>query len=341
LYHYTHPIWFEKKGAFEKEENISHFVDYAIKVFERLNKYNPMWATINTFTGASLQSYYMGTKPPFKKDMGLALEVLKNILEAHVRFYRTAKNLKNPVTKKPIISTIGIYKSMFVVEKYRSWQFWDNIGISFVEKLNNESIYDFFTTGKLNISLGIPALFIKNSISHENKDAIGAADWVGCNYYSGGLMSNFGIKSHKENIPTQSSLLSIYPEGFYTALHSINDGLAKPLSIPIYVTENGIPTNNEEHRDVFYRSHLQIVSKVIQEGMDIRGYVVWTLMDNFDWLEGYNFNFGLYAVDRKTQKRTLKDGATFYVDVIKHHNAPTKKIIEKDKKNIPLNTKTA
>jgi len=330
LYHYAHPVWFEKKGAFEKEDNVACFVNYGIKVFEKLNKYNPIWFTINTFTGASFHSYYMGTKPPFKSDMGLALTVLKNVLEAHVAFYRKAKDQKNPSTKKPIESTIGIYKAIFPVEKYRSWQFWDNIGVSFVDKLNNKSIYDFFKKGKLNITLGIPALYIKNSIAHENKKAIGALDCVGLNYYSGGYMSNFKILPRKKKIPTQSSLLTIYPEGFYTSLLQIHECLAKPLSIPMYVTENGIATENSEHRDVFFRSHLQMLSKAMKEGVDVRGYVVWSLMDNFDWLEGYNLNYGLYAVDRKTQERTLKAGTEFFVDVIKKHNA--KDVTEKNNK---------
>ena len=329
LYHYAHPQWFEKKGAFEKKENITDFVNYGIKVFERLHKYNPIWFTINTFSGTSFHSYYMATKPPFKKDMGLALQVLKHALEAHVSFYRKAKAIKDPITKKVLDSTIGIYKTVFPVEKYRSWQFWDNIGISFVHKLNNESIYEFFTTGKLNITLGIPALFIKNSISHENKKAIGALDCIGLNYYSGASMSNFKLLPLKKNIPTQNSLLTIHPDGFYTALHQVNNCLAKPLAVPIYVTENGIATTNSIHRDVFYKSHLQMLSRAMQEDIDVRGYMVWSLMDNFDWLEGYDLNFGLYAVDRKTQKRTLKPGTEFFIDVIKTHNAKTIKEIEK------------
>ncbi|MFC1843027.1 glycoside hydrolase family 1 protein [Candidatus Dependentiae bacterium] len=320
LYHYAHPIWFEKKGAFEKEENIKDFVDYGIKVFERLNKYNPIWFTINTFNGVSLHSYYVGTKPPFKKDMGLALKVLKHVLDAHVAFYRKAKAQKDKKTKKSIDSMIGIYKIVFPIEKYRSWQLWDNVGISFASKINGEAIYDFFTKGELKISLGIPALYIKDSIFYENKEAIGALDCVGLNYYSGAYMSNFKVLSRKKNIPTKSKLLTIYPEGFYTALHEVNDCLAKPLNVPIYVTENGVATDNSEHRDVFYRSHLQMLSEAMKEGVDVRSYIVWSLMDNFNWTEGYGLNFGLYAVDKKTQKRTLKEGTQFLVDVIKKHN---------------------
>jgi len=335
LYHYTHPVWFEKKGAFEKEENIQYFVDYGLKVFETLNKYGPIFLTVNTFSGVAFHAYYMGTKPPFKKDMGLALKVFKNVLNAHVGFYRKAKE-----QSKGKKSTIGIHKIVLPVEKYRSWQFWDNIGISFYKTLNHNAVYDFFTKGKLNISLGIPALYMKESVKHENKEAIGALDCVGLNYYSGAYMSNFKVLRRTNCIPTQSALFTIYPEGFYVALKQINKKLAKPLSVPIYVTENGIATDNEEHRDVFYRSHLQNLSKAIADGIDVRGYIAWTLMDNFDWLEGYNLNFGLYSVDRKTQERKLKEGTHFLVDVFKKHTEPPQKVVDdvnsKELKDAPL-----
>lgn len=311
LYYYAHPVWFEKKGAFEKSENINCFVNYGTKVFELLNKYNPIWFSINTFTGCSFHAYYFGTKPPFKKDMGLALQVLKNVLDAHVQFYKKAKTIdKN--------STIGIHKIILPIEKYRSWQFWDGFGIDVANRVNHEAICEFFTKGELNINLGVPALYIKDSILYKNDDAIGALDCVGLNHYSSAYMSNFKLLSHSKCIPTQSKLFTICPQGFYTALHQISQLLAKPLGVPIYVTENGIATDNEEHRDVFFRSYLQSLSKAMQDGVDVRGYIAWSLMDNFDWLDGYNFNYGLYSVDRKTQERTLKDGASFFVDVIKN-----------------------
>jgi len=322
LYHYTHPVWFEKKGAFEKEENIDYFVNYCFKMFETLNKYDPIFFTVNTFSGVAFHGYYMGTKPPFKKDMGVALQVFKNVLSAHVGFYRKAK--KESKEKK---STIGIHKIVLPIEKYRSWQFWDNIGISFYETLNHNAVYEFFTTGKLNISLGIPALYMKESIKHENKEAIGALDCIGLNYYSGAYMSNFKVRCRGECISTQSALFSIYPEGFYTALKQVDEKLSKPLEVPIYVTENGIATDNDVHRDIFYRSHLQNLSKAIADGVDVRGYTAWSLLDNFDWIEGYNLHFGLYSVDRKTQKRTLKTGTEFLIDVFKRSTEPLVKAV--------------
>lgn len=313
IMHYAYPVWFADKGAFEKEENVKYFVDFGLKVFERLNKYNPIWFTINTFIGSSMHPYYMGTKAPFKKDMGIALKVLKNLLQAHVEFYRKAKEIAKTNKQK---SKIGFYHIIFPIEKYSSWQFWDGIGVDFVEKINNKSVYKFFTDGVLDINIGISILGLKHSIKYINKDAIGAFDCVGLNYYTGAYMSNFNVLPRKECIPMQGTLATIYPEGFYRALTEIDREIAKKFGVPIYVTENGIPTNNPDHRDVYYRTHIRELSRAIKDGVDVRGYVIFALLDGFDWMEGYDFNYGLYAVDMVTQKRTLKKGTEFITQVI-------------------------
>lgn len=314
LYHYAYPVWFENIGAFTKEENVKHFVDFGLKVFERLNKYDPIWFPINCFEGC-LHAYYMGTKAPFKKDMNLALKVLKNVLNAYVDFYRKAKEKAKSLKQE---SQIGIYKIVFPMDKYRSWQVWDGIGVSYVEKLNNDCIYDFFTKGVLDVSVGISVIGVKGSVHCKNPQAVGAFDCLGLNYYTGAYISNFKVLP-RVGIPTQSSLATIYPEGFAVAIDQINKKLAQKFNVPIYVTENGIPTGNDDYRDVFYRTHLKELSKALNNGVDIRGYIVWAFLDSFDWLEAYDFTYGVYAVDRKTQKRTLKKGSEFLVDVFKSY----------------------
>jgi Beta-glucosidase/6-phospho-beta-glucosidase/beta-galactosidase len=180
-------------------------------------------------------------------------------------------------------------------------------------------VYEFFTKGVLDICVGIPVLGVKNTIKYKNKQAIGAADCIGLNYYSGAYMSNFKVLPRADGIPTQSTLATVYPEGFYAALKQVDSKLAKKLGIPIYITENGIATGNAEYRDAFYRSHLNVLSKAMQEGVDVRGYIVWALMDCFDWMEGYDFEYGVYSVDRKTQERKLKPGTEFLTGVIDTH----------------------
>ena len=104
---------------------------------------------------------------------------------------------------------------------------------------------------------------------------------------------------------------AMYPEGFHRALLRI----AK-LGKPIYVTENGVPDATDHIRDTFIRRYLYAMHRALVEGVDIRGFYYWSLMDNFEWAEGYDQRFGLYHVDFETQKRTLREGARAFVRVV-------------------------
>ena len=104
---------------------------------------------------------------------------------------------------------------------------------------------------------------------------------------------------------------SIYPEGFYKALNDISK-----LNIPIIVTENGIADNKDDRRETFINRYLYALNKSINEGLDIQGYFYWSLMDNFEWAEGYSMKFGLYEVDFTTQKRKLRNGSLAFKKAI-------------------------
>jgi beta-glucosidase len=87
--------------------------------------------------------------------------------------------------------------------------------------------------------------------------------------------------------------------------------------LPIYITENGIATDDDEWRKVFIRKHLRQVHKAIGKGMDVRGYFYWSNLDNFEWSYGFDPRFGLIHVDYADDcKRTVRDSAWYYADII-------------------------
>jgi beta-glucosidase len=104
----------------------------------------------------------------------------------------------------------------------------------------------------------------------------------------------------------------IYAEGFYHAIKT-----AAQLGVPIYITENGIADAKDDRRDLFIRRYLFALAQARKEGCDVRGYFYWSLMDNFEWAEGFDMKFGLYQVDFQNQKRELREGAQSFVRVIK------------------------
>ena len=307
LYHFTHPIWFDEIGAFEKKENIQYFISYSDTVFKFLNDLVPIWCTINEPAVFVSQGYFNGVFPPGKKDPKLAAIVLGNLLDSHVELYRHLK--QTPAGKK---SKIGIVKNIFQFEPYQRWNIMDWAVSSMLDSVFNSSIINYFKTGDFDFHLPLQA-----RLSFQNPEAISAMDFIGLNYYSHYLVSArpnikepFVFLERRNEIQTDMDY-SIYPEGFYRALHTI-----KKLGAPIYVTENGIADKDDTRRSLFINRYIYAMYKAMREGVDIRGYFYWTLMDNFEWAEGYDKKFGLYSVDFKTQERTLRKGSNSFKKII-------------------------
>lgn len=309
LHHYTNPLWFYYLGAFEKAENISYFVIYCKKVFERLHPYVSLWLTFNSPTSYAARAYYAQLAPPCIKDMQRMEEVVKNILEAHVQTYDALKHMPGGSTAQ-----IGICHNIYQVEPKN---FWDKISCNTAYTLFNESIYQFFKTGNFKVSIPFKA-----NVHHYNAHAPQSLDFIGLNYYSHGLISGFDIQPYPGEPATQNKIYTIYPEGLYRALHELNKELAQPLDIPIYITENGIATNNEHQRQLFFERYLYALSCAVANGIPVKGYIVWALMDNYEW-GAYDTNYGIYAVDFETQERSKnpRKGAEHFIKVVKQFSS--------------------
>ena len=114
---------------------------------------------------------------------------------------------------------------------------------------------------------------------------------------------------------------ALYAEGFYRALKRLNH-----LRVPIIVTENGAPDSKDILREEWIKKYIYAMQKAIFEGVNVTGFFYWSLMDNFEWAEGYKQKFGLYHVDFKTQKRTLRNGSKIYVKIIEEHKKQSKQL---------------
>ena len=308
LHHFTHPTWFEKLGAFEKKENIHHFIEYSEYAFNNLKDLVPIWCTINEPSVFVSQGYFNGIFPPGKKDPVLAATVLENLLFAHTKTYKHLKSLNGGDNAQ-----IGLVKNIFQFDPLRRWHILD---WAFSKVLNNvftHSTLDYFKKGYSTFSL--PGMVKKHM---ENDDAVGAMDFIGLNYYSrmhvkgqANLTEPFVFEKRAKDIQTDMDY-ALYPEGFYEALHTIST-----LKKPIYVTENGVADQGNNIREIFIKRYLYALHKGLQDGLDIRGYFYWTLMDNFEWSEGYKMKFGLYEVDFETQERTLRESSNLFAKMVK------------------------
>ncbi|MFA6126719.1 MAG: glycoside hydrolase family 1 protein [Bacteroidales bacterium] len=307
LHHFTNPIWFEKKGAFEKMENVADFVRFTEVVYLALKDRVKLWCTINEPAVYVVGGYFQGDMPPGKKDPKLAAVVLRNILEAHVQAYWKIKSLPGGDQAK-----VGLVKNMTQMDPYRKWHLGDWIFANLIEGVFNGTTLNFMKTGHYRFSMPTMAKLID-----ENPKAIGSMDFIGLNYYSHynykfsfNLDKAFKARLLPGEIKTDMDYAS-YPEGFYRAIKTVSE-----LGIPIMITENGVADAKDDSRAQFISQYLYALSKSISEGCNVQAYYYWTLIDNFEWSLGYDMKFGLYSLDMPTQRRTMKNGSKRYQEII-------------------------
>ncbi|MFH1852050.1 MAG: family 1 glycosylhydrolase [Candidatus Neomarinimicrobiota bacterium] len=310
LYHFTQPVWFSDLGGFEKAENIDYFQRFCERVFIEFSGRVNKWCTINEIEVEASESYFVGAWSPGQKNGQLMGQVMRNLLEAHVRVFRALKLLPNGERAR-----IGLVKNIFQFDPWRTWHLLDNLAGRIMNRVFNDSIITFFRTGRFR--LFIPGLV---NVRHTNHYARSANDFIGLNYYSHMPVkfrwhpaNFFEFRLRPEETPTDMNY-TIYPEGFYRALKSIAG-----MGLPVYVTENGLADARDDRREMFIRRYIYCLSRALRLGVDVRGYYYWSLLDNFEWAEGYAMKFGLYAVDFTTQQRTLRAGAEAYREIVELH----------------------
>jgi beta-glucosidase len=145
---------------------------------------------------------------------------------------------------------------------------------------------------------------------HEGQhlEAARGDDYIGVQAYSRTRLDERGLPiGAEEGVETLDMSYEYWPRALEVAIRHAAD----VSGCPIYVTENGIGTTDDPQRIRFVGEALGGVGRCLDDGLDVRGYFYWSLLDNFEWSQGYRPRFGLVAVDRKTQARTIKPSATW------------------------------
>jgi len=136
-------------------------------------------------------------------------------------------------------------------------------------------------------------------------------DFIGLNYYFHNRIRNLKFNQN-ENKELTDLGWEIYPEGIYHVLKDL-----KRYKRPVYITENGLADAEDSRREKFIKEHLAWIHKAIGEGIDVRGYFYWSLLDNFEWDKGFWPKFGLVEVDAKTLERKIRPSAYEYAKICK------------------------
>ena len=320
LHHFSDPLWLAEKGGWTNPDVIPYFVRYVDQVMRALGDYATLWCTINEPNVYASEGYILGMFPPGAQDLNMAATVLRNMLRAHAAAYRVIHRSQED-------AQVGLAHNLRFFDPANPSRPLDRIAAWVHDLWFNQTTLRALAPGKL-VPLGwwLPPLGFLPAFATQ-----GTLDWIGLNYYTRDLVR---FDRHSEE-PGMSQLLhsedaelldgdygELYPEGLARACRR----LAR-LNIPIHITENGIPDGDDDQRPRALLRHLHQLWRVIQENVPVMSYYHWTLVDNFEWSEGWTLPFGLIEVDPHTQERTPRPSADLY-GAIARGNALTPELLD-------------
>jgi beta-glucosidase len=316
LWHADHPQALEVKGGWANRDMIGWFADYASLLFDRLGDRVNHWLTLNEPNCFLYQGLGTGGIAPGIADWKLCYQAIHNALVAHgaavERFRQSGRggeigitmsvDLWKPATDSPEDKAAAEY-----ADTQNNWWLLDPLFLRcYPDK--------FYANLGDNAPLVHPGDF----------DTMAApCDYLGINYYWKNIVKagaqNLGQAAKSEFTAAGGN---VYPDGLVEVLQSIYKRYGKQV---IYITENGLYEHNpapvdglcaDPNRVTFLKEHTKALSVALESGIDLRGYFVWSLMDNFEWSEGFHPRLGLYYTDYATQQRVPKQSALWYRDFL-------------------------
>ena len=317
LYHFTEPLWFWERGSWLHPRALDAFRRYVTYIVEGLGDLVHLWCTINEPAVYATLGYLAGRFPPGEQNPVHAFHVLRRLIQAHAVAYHA-------VHEKQPQAQVGLVKSMPYFAAWRPGYPLDRLAARLVRYLFNTVSVTAVNDGHLRPPIGL-GLFPYRAL-------VNSSDFMGLNYYGRTTIAFDPTKpqylfvrdfTNPEGECTDITAAGepyseIYPEGLYLTLRWLWERFRKP----IYVTENGLPDDDDDQRPSFIVRHLMQVYRAIQDGVDVRGYFHWTLVDNFEWADGWGLRFGLVALNPETQERTLRPSASIYADICQHNGIP-------------------
>jgi len=273
------------------------------------------WITINEPNVYIYHSYVIGMWTPQKKSILSGFKVMRQLALAHTKAYRCihAEYAKHD-WQEPMVS---ISQAIAYYESYRKESFMDRLSIRIRDFFNHYLFYNLIWHSPFNI----PSLIFG---SFGTKRCL---DFIGLNYYfrqiissapkltsPGDLMGRVRCDDDRYRMSAKNDLeWEIYPEGLYHVLKKVQE-----YHLPILITENGM-SGSDEVRVQFIHDHIESVYRAIQDGVNVIGYLHWSLLDNFEWSLGYGPKFGLIEVDLKNFKRRPKNSSKYYAEICKQN----------------------
>ena len=294
LHHFTNPVWFSQKGGWTKFKLQGYFLRFVDKIVREFADQVKFWITINEPLVYSSHSYLLGAWPPKERSLFKTAKVTLNLAKAHIQAYRIIHEIyRQKALARPMVSIAANLQAFEICQP--------TLKNKLAAYLRNK-LYNFYF---------IEELLRKKTL-----------DYIGINYYSRNLVDvqSWRIRDlllqtcqyNHHPLPKNSLGWDIYPEGLFKLLIAV-----QKYSLPVLITENGICTEDDGLRWDYIREHLVQLHRAIGQGVEVLGYIYWSLLDNFEWDKGFTPRFGLVHVDYQNYKRTIKTSAKKLAEVFK------------------------
>jgi beta-glucosidase len=340
LYHWDLPQVLEDVGGWPVRDIAERFAEYAALVHDRLHDRIRYWTTLNEPWCSAFLGYANGHHAPGRREPAAALAAAHHLMLGHGLAVQAMRG-QDPA------STLGITLNLYPVDPVVDAPA-DADAARRVDAVSNRIFLDPLLRGRYPDDLpgDVAAITDMGYVRDGDTETINAPlDVLGVNYYSRHVVRATGtgqpssgrasawvgsedVESVSRGLPKTEMGWEIDPQGLYDVLERVHREYGP---IPLYVTENGAAFADEPGPDgtvadprrvEYLDSHFRVAHRAIEDGIDLRGYFVWSLLDNFEWAWGYSKRFGLVYVDYATQRRTPKDSARWLAGVIRRGGVP-------------------
>ncbi len=353
LYHWDLPQALEDQGGWTNRDTAYRFAEYAAVMHEALGDRVRIWTTLNEPWCAAFLGYAAGVHAPGRQEPTAALAAAHHLLLGHGLATQELR-------RRDPDATLGITLNLTVPDPLDPSSEADRDAARRIDGQFNRIFLDPVLRGAYpeDVLRDVEHLGLTDHIQEGDLEIIAAPlDVLGVNYYHGEAVTTtpsdesapqeghapvqrpvsspyvaaHGVRSVPRGLPVTAMDWEVQPDGLRRLLNRLQDEYTGPAGIPIYVTENGAAYTDEpdssgfvddQDRLGFFDVHVRAMKEAIDDGVDLRGYLAWSLLDNFEWAWGYHQRFGLVRVDYETQERIPKASALWYSRLAASNTVP-------------------
>jgi beta-glucosidase len=300
LYHFSLPLWFSQRGGWVNPQSALRFWRYVDYVARNLSDLVQDWITINEPNIYLTMGYLRGEWPPGKKNaVSEMFEAARNLVRAHVLAYDVIHHHRPD-------ARVGVAHHLRVFDPLGGPL--SHLSAYLHERIFQTMFLESMTKGRFILPLGRGYPYGKRQLS----------DFIGINYYTRDMVRGklgveplHGILEVNKKSDTNELGWEIYPRG----LSRLIEKMWKRYRLPIWITENGICDSTDQKRTKYLINHLSEIHRCLQKKIPVERYYHWTLLDNFEWIEGESARFGFFHNDFETQTRTLRPSGKVFAQI--------------------------